>query len=65
MYLNNITNTCTVKALWFFTPPIALETLVVNSIIHVVATIKYINKKIELYIIDVVIDNKNILPSNN
>ena len=60
LQLSNITNTSIIKALWFFTPSIALETLLVNHIIHVVATIKYINKKIELYIIDIIIDHKII-----
>jgi single-stranded-DNA-specific exonuclease len=55
--LNNFTDNFSLKSIWFFAPEIAFETLQINSNINVLANIKYINNKIELYIIDLHLEN--------
>ena len=52
----NITNTKTIKGMWFFTPEIIKEKLKINHIVNVIGHIKYINNKIEIYLVDVFID---------
>lgn len=52
----NITLTKYIKGIWFFTPEIIKEKLKVNHIINVVGHIKYINNKIEIYMVDILID---------
>lgn len=50
----NITATKNIKGIWFFTPDIIKEKLQVNQIINVVGNIKFINEKIEIYLVDIV-----------
>jgi single-stranded-DNA-specific exonuclease len=50
----NITNTKNIKGIWFFTPDIIKEKLKVNHIVNIVGNIKYINDKIEIYLVDII-----------
>jgi single-stranded-DNA-specific exonuclease len=52
--MTNITKTIYIKTIWFFVPIQAIEQLSINDIVHIVAYIKYINDKINLYIIDII-----------
>lgn len=54
--LLNITTKSYIKAVWFFPLERVIELLTIKQIVHLVGYLKFINNKIEIYLVDIILN---------